>query len=141
MKKITIAILCLLSINLIACTHTNTPITQSELPQKAQSFINTYFPSYDIAIVIKDGFEYEVKFTNGFDIEFDKKGDWESIDCQMSPIPNGIVPEAIVSYVMNNYAQNFIVQISRDHHGYDVELNNDLDLDFDKNGRFIRIDN
>ncbi len=140
MKHVLISILCLFSVSLTACNHNDIPITKNELPKAAQTFIDTYFSQYEIATVLKDYNEYEVKFTNGFDIEFDKKGEWTDVDCQMMPVPNGIVPSAIVTYVTSNYAQNFIVKISREHHGYDVELNNDLDLEFDKNGKFLRID-
>lgn len=140
MKKIILCLICLASLTLSACTHDDVPINQKDLPQTAQQFINQYFSDCTIAVVLKDGHEYEVKFTNGYDVEFDRNGNWESVDCQMSPVPEGIVPTPIVNYVQTTYPQNFIVSISIDHNKYDVELNNALDLEFDKNGNFLRID-
>ena len=140
MKKIIFSILCLVSTTLIACNHEEIPVNPNDLPKAAQSFIQKYFAKSTIAIAIKDGNEYEVKFANGYEIDFDKNGEWKDVDCQMTAIPQGIVPTTIDTYVKNNFAQNFIVKISRDRHGYDVELNNDLDLEFDSNGKFIRID-
>lgn len=132
------------SLSISACSKDtfvdDKPIQASELPQKAQQFINTYFADCTVLRCEKDGHEYEVFFQNGFEVEFDRNGDWEDVDCKNSAVPQGIVPEAIVNYVTENYPTNFIVEISCDRHGYDVELNNGLELEFDKNGGFIRID-
>lgn len=141
MKKTFLSILCLISMSIMACSHENIPISKNELPQKALQFINSYFSEFEISTIFRDGNEYEVRFANGSDIEFTKKGEWKSVDFQTYPVPTGFIPEAILSYIHNNFAQNYIVEISRDHHGYDVELNNGIDLDFDKEGAFIRIDN
>lgn len=140
MKKTLLCLICLATITFSACSHEDTPINKNDLPQTAQQFIDQYFADCTIAVVLKDGHEYEVKFTNGYDVEFDRSGNWESVDCQMSPVPEGIVPTPIVNYVQTTYPQNFIVSISIDHNKYDVELNNALDLEFDKNGNFLRID-
>lgn len=140
MKKIIFFLLTLIALSGTACSNEHTPISVDQLPQTAQQFIKTYFSDCTISLIEKDGHEYDVHFANGYEIDFDKNGEWESIDCQINPIPNGIVPAAINNYIQNNYPQTFIVEISRDRHGYDVELNNHMELEFNQNGEFLRID-
>jgi len=140
MKKNLVLLLCLTAFSLFACNSPETPITKEQLPQAAQTFINQYFGKLQIAYIQKDNDSYDVKFSNGFEVDFDKKGEWKDVDCQTSQVPAGIVPANIRNYVNTNYKGSFIVQIDRDHNEYEVELNNGLDLVFDKNGDFKRID-
>lgn len=140
MKKNLILLFCLAAFSMFACETPDTPITKEQLPQTAQSFINQFFSDYQIAYIQKDSDSYDVKFSNGFEVDFNKKGEWKEVDCQTSEVPSGIVPENIRNYVNTNYNGLFIVQIGKDHFEYDVELNNGLELVFDKNGNFKRID-
>lgn len=140
MKKIFLILFSMFTLSLPACNRDDVPISFKELPAEAQKFVNKYFSDINISVVLKDDNEYEVKFANGYQIEFNKKGEWKEVDCQSDEVPAGIVPENIRKYVAQHYPQNFIVKISLDSHGYDVELNNDLDLEFDRNGNFLRID-
>lgn len=140
MKKNLILLFCLAALSLFACETPDTPITKEQLPQIAQSFINLYFNDVQIAYIQKDNDSYDVKFSNGFEVDFNKKGEWKEVDCQASEVPAGIIPENIRNYVNANYNGFFIVQIGKDHSEYDVELNNGLELVFDKNGNFKRID-
>ena len=69
-----------------------------------------------------------------------QKGNWKEVDCKQDAIPVGFAPQLIYDYITANFPTNFISKISHNCHGYDVELNNDLELKFDKNGNFKRID-
>ena len=89
---------------------------------------------------MKDNDSYDVVFTNGYKVEFDKKGNWQEVDCNVDAVPTAIIPAAIRTYIQQNYANSLIVQIDKDRHGYSIELNNGLDLDFDSDGKFRRID-
>lgn len=140
MKKNFILMFCLAAFSLFACETPDTPITKEQLPQTAQSFINQFFSDCQIAYIQKDNDSYDVKFSNGFEVDFNKKGEWKEVDCQASEVPVGIIPDNIRNYVNTNYNGLFIVQIDKDHSEYDVELNNGLELVFDKNGNFKHID-
>lgn len=140
MKKNLILLFCLAAFSMFACETPDTPITKEQLPQTAQSFINQFFSDYQIAYIQKDNDSYDVKFSNGFEVDFNKKGEWKEVDCQTSEVPSGIVPANIRNYVNTNYNGLFIVQIGKEHSEYDVELNNGLELVFDKDGNFKRID-
>ena len=87
-----------------------------------------------------DDGEYEVILKNGTKIEFTRQGEWKDVDCQTSEVPSSIVPTAIRNYVKTQFPNNFIVKIEVDHNSYDIELDNDFDLKFDKTGNFLYAD-
>lgn len=114
-------------------------ISKSALPQSAQKVIDTYFSGEKISRVVRDSsssgrVEYEVDFVSGRDIEFNSKGAWTSIDCKGSKVPAGLVPQAIRNYVANNAPGLYIVTIDRDRKGYEIELNNGVEMVFDSKG-------
>ncbi|WP_369695841.1 PepSY-like domain-containing protein [uncultured Duncaniella sp.] len=47
---------------------------------------------------------------------------------------------AIATYVKQNHKGSRIIGIEKKRNGYEIELSNDLDLEFDKQGNFIRFD-
>ncbi len=93
---------------------------------------------YDIAELEK---KYEVVFVNGEKAEFLKDGSWEKVDCKYSTVPTGIVPQAIKDYVSKHYPEAKILKIERDSKTYEVKLNNQLELEFNKAFQLIDIDN
>lgn len=117
------------------------PVTFDQLPQKAQQFINQHFSKVGFLSAKFDEGTYEVTLVNGTEIDFTSQGDWKDVDCHTSAVPAAIVPAAISKYVKAQYPSNLIVKIEKKRNGYDIELNNDLDLVFDQKGNFIRIDN
>lgn len=138
MKKLLILTLLLLVSSTFACN--DRPITFNNLPQKAQQFINTHFKNVEMFSAKYDDGEYEVILKNGTKIEFTRQGEWKDVDCQTSEVPSTIVPSAIRNYVKTQFPNNFIVKIELNHNGYDIELDNDFDLKFDKTGNFLYAD-
>lgn len=139
MKKIFLVLFSALAILATSCDNEMT-IPQEQLPAKSQQFLNQYFADLEISYILADHNSYDVKLSIGYEVEFHKNGNWKEVDCKMDAIPTGFAPQSIYDYVTANFPTNFITKISHNCHGYDVELNNDLDLDFDKNGNFKRID-
>lgn len=119
-------------------------ITADRLPDAARSFINEYFAENTISYIKKDrglaNISYEVVLQDGTEIEFDKSGNWDSIDCKRNAVPAGLVPDAISEYVQVNFSGQLIVIIDREAFGYEIELSSDLELKFDKNGKMLEID-
>lgn len=111
-------------------------IDEAALPTAAQTFIKNYFPSAQIAGVMKEGSgrwaEYDVTMTDGIQLSFNHKGEWRDVDCGGKAVPADLVPQAIRDKVAQLYPQAVIVEISRDNDGYDVELDNGIDLEFNK---------
>ncbi len=143
MKKI-FAVLATVMISLTACADRHQQIDYPKLPVQAQAFIQTYFNHADIAYIERerDGihYEYSVYLKNATEIDFDNHGNLQSIDCKVSPVPAGIVPELIVNFVSLHHPDHFIVEYAVDYRRLKVELSNGLDLEFDLEGNFIRID-
>ena len=50
------------------------------------------------------------------------------------------MPAAIVNYVKAKHPANFVKQISKEKKEYEVDLNNGVDIVFDRNGNFKRYD-
>ncbi|AVM50070.1 PepSY-like domain-containing protein [Capnocytophaga sp. oral taxon 878] len=121
------------------------PITFDQLPANAQAFVKKHFKVTDIASVWKDDDihdqDYKVYFNNGTEIEFYANGDWEEVRARTGVIPAAIIPNGIATYVKNNYAGASIYKIQKKRYGYEVELTNGLEMEFDTNGRFLRFDN
>lgn len=120
-------------------------VSYDRLPGDAKNFILTYYPGAQIAGVIMDKNHgrttYEVSLYNGHELEFDAEGQWTDVDAPYGQtVPAGIVPPAIAAYVADNYSVTGINEISRDNRGYEVELNTGVELIFDRDGKFVRID-
>ena len=85
---------------------------------------------------------YDVIFTNGDKLEFDKKGGWTNVDCKQTQVPKDILPKEILNYLNANYPNLNVRQIEKtDSKGYDVELSNGVELEFNKKFQVIDIDN
>ena len=124
------------SMTLFASCDKDSFIDTAQLPAEAQTFIDTYFASSKVVTVMKEGTglwaEYDVNLADGTSITFDHKGEWTDVDCGLAAVPAGIVPEQIASKVAELYPSQFITDIDRDFEGYEVELNNGVDLSFNK---------
>ena len=81
--------------------------------------------------------DYTVYLDNGVKVEFDGSGKWDSIK---GAVPSAVIPAKIKNYLSQHYASFNVVKIDRKRYGYEVELNNDLELKFDVNGNFLGLD-
>ncbi len=116
------------------------PIKASQLPAAAQTFVKKHFPKNKIAYAEKDWRSYEVKLDNGVELDFDSKGSWTKVDGENNAIPAAVIPEAIRNYAKKNYPNIPVVKIEKKSYGYQIELANDIDLKFNKQGKFLSID-
>lgn len=150
MKKISYLLLLVMSIftfSFAAChdDDDDMPILANELPQAAKTFISQYYPDIKVVKVTRDQdnnrVEYDVVLGNGHDLTFNANGEWTDVDAPLGQtIPDGIAPANIVEYINQNYNGYGINEISKESYGYDVELTNGIDLEFNAQGEFIRID-
>jgi hypothetical protein len=109
-----------------------------------QQFVSTYFPQATILFTQSDGSEYEVKLSDGTEIEFTRKGEWKSIDCKHSNIytsvPEALIPVEIANYVKTNFTDEDIIKIDKDRREWEIELSNRLEIKFDKKFRVLEFD-
>lgn len=144
MKKLVMMLVCLFTVHTMVMADNDKPIQVSQLPAKAQTFIKTYFNNQKVALA-KQETElfykgYDVVFTNGEKVEFDKAGEWTEVQCRQSEVPAQIVPEAIKTYVKTNYPDAKILQIERDKKEFEIKLSNRWEIKFDSQMRVIDID-
>ena len=137
MKKLVFLFACLFAMTLNISAGNDKPIQVTEMPKSAQQFIKNHFANQSIAMAkVETEFmdkNYDVIFTNGDKVEFDKKGKWTKVDCEHSQVPQAIIPMAIQHYVAKNYPDAKVVKIEvTDRKGYDVDLSNGFDIEFDK---------
>lgn len=120
-------------------------ITKEQLPQEAQSFLNTYFSNVAVSYVKQETERsrksYDVVLANGTVVEFDAQGVWEDVDGNRQAIPTAFIPAAILSEVSQRYPQQAIVKIEKTDRGrYEVEIISGIELIFGKDYKFISVD-
>lgn len=145
MKKLLFTLsLLVASFAFVACDDDDDMVIElKDLPTNAQTFLETHFPAQEVTRVIQDNDGYDVYLNNGFEIDFTLTGEWDDVDGRGKEIPASIlalIPESIPAYVTENYPDQIIVEINKEHFGYEVDLNNNVELEFDSNGTFLRID-
>ena len=125
MKKLVMMLVCMFAVHTMVMADNDKPIEVSQLPAKAQTFIKTYFKDHKVAMAkLESGMfykSYDVVFTNGEKVEFDKS-------------------EAIRNYVKTNYPDARILQIEYDDNEYEIKLSNRWEITFDSKMRVIDID-
>ena len=143
MKKCLYVTMMVLMFCLNACSQ-NQAISFDKLPKIAQAFIVQYFNKADISLVKIDkeasGTEYEVFFSNGTELEFDKNGEFKKVDCKRQAVPESLVPAQVTHYVQANHPNSFITEWEKKRNGWKAELDNEIDLFFDKDYHFSGMD-
>lgn len=138
------ALMLLVGCAMPAWADKDTPISVNQLPNTAQQVVNRHFSGRKVALAKQETgvFEksYEIIFTNGDKVEFDRGGNWTELDCKYSSVPSALVPSAIRSYVAKQYAGSTIRKIERDRNGYEVKLSNGVEIEFNKKFQVVDID-
>ena len=144
MKKIFLTLACVCALVATAFADSYLSISRDKLPEKAQTFLSTYFPKVKESLIRKEvdvaELSYDVIFANGCKVEFDRKGDWTEVDCGTQPVPAGIVPNAIIKVIEAHYPNTQVTKIERDHREIDVQLSNRVELTFNKHMQLVDID-
>ena len=146
MKKILFALVAIFTLGISNVAADNDKlINKSELPVKAQQFIDQYYANVKLtyAKMERDFLErtYEVVLADGTKLEFTCDGNWKEVDCRYDEVPAVIIPAAIKEYVTNNYPNEKILKIERDRGYYELKLSNRYELTFNKNFMIVDIDN
>jgi hypothetical protein len=117
-------------------------IEVSELPKPAQEFLKKHFSETTVTSAKKDAEHgekgFEVKLQDGTEVEFWKDGSYREVDGGDKPIPTAFIPYNIKEYVSKNYPNEKITHIDYGHKDLDVDLTNDIDLEFTKEGKILK---
>ena len=84
--------------------------------------------------------EIEQALTDGTKLEFRRSGEWKEISRYRTGIPEEIIPQPAVVKVNDLYPQACIVKAEYDDGDLELELDNGMELKFDKRLNMIGLD-
>ena len=143
MKKVILSgFFALCSFGIFAQTNTK------NLPATAQDFIQQNFSSNTVEEVEENSKwqiwaddKYEVKLSNGVELDFDENGNIIEIDSQKDEaIPMSALPSTIATYLKENYPDSQVIGWEKEKKSQEVELVDGTELEFDEQGNFRKID-
>jgi len=128
-----------------SCEKEETMIGIDELPGGSVAFLSEHFGGVTIGNIKKErnskGTDYTTYLDNGVKVKFDGNGDWKEVEAPRGrTVPTSFIPQQIVDYVAENHQNLGVNCIEKEKYGFEVELTNGLDLEFDVNGVFVRTD-
>lgn len=139
-KKFGIASAFLVSVSFFSQEST---ITAQQLPAAVTQYVKTNFSGRTLSQISQEKkmgkTEYEIHLDNGTKLEFNNStiNEIESTE----KLPDSVIPKNILAYVNKNYPQNFITEWKLSNTKQKLELNSGVELEFNKKGQFLRIDN
>lgn len=139
MKKLILAFIAIVSFGFSTAmaqnTNTNPAITQ---------FVTQHFPNATVQMMMPDEDDIDVVLNDYTKIEFRLNNEWKKVDCEHSTtftaVPATIVPEQITAYVNANFPSAIIKKLEKNFRGWEIELNNGLELKFNSNFKVMEID-
>lgn len=136
MKKIMFAVTAFVCCVLSACADNDKIITFEQLPAAAQELVQQYQNVANIAYVKLDpelfGDKYEVRFNDGKEFDFEEDGTLSKVDYKLEAVPEALVPEVVRQQISASFPQTFIVEWGKDDWGWKAELNNKLEIKFNR---------
>ncbi len=120
--------------------------SRRDVPQKIVSYVAKHFPNNPIIEFEKDSddgrVKYEVELRDGTELEFNNRMKVIKIDSDSDskPLPVSVIPAPVIRYVKYNFPGSYVVKWEKESYGYEVELNNDLELKINNRGRLIEVD-
>ena len=132
--KIFILIISLTVLSISNVFAADMPIQANQLPQNAQSFVKTNFPSDQIVYAEQDRNSFKVELQSGVEIDFDRNGNWTDVSAKM-PLPTAFIPANVIKSVNTKYPQVPVLEISKEYSGYKLKLGNNREVYVDNNGQ------
>ena len=121
-------------------------LAPEDLPAAIREFITTHFSNATIEEAERENNgNYEVELSNDVELIFDSAGkflgradDDDNDDRDDDDIAISDLPQVILDYITTNYPDNSIIEAEReDDNGFEVTLNNGVELEFDSEGNFL----
>lgn len=116
----------------------------NQLPATAQEFVKTYFSDYKIQYIFSDkefaDVDYKIRFEDGTEIEFNAKGEWTDVSSKQQCIPTGFIIKEITNYVETYHKDMCITDVEREFNRITIELNDNLELEFNSKGKLLSYD-
>jgi hypothetical protein len=138
-KLLSILAVLVLTMSMAVMADNDRVITFDKLPQAAQTLLKANFANKVPVAVTADRDDYMVIYQSGEKVEFDKKGNWKELNCKTSSVPAALIPAQITNHVNATFPGATIVKIERDRRGYEVKLNNGMDIEYNKQFKVTEI--
>ncbi|SOD18084.1 PepSY-like domain-containing protein [Pedobacter xixiisoli] len=126
-----------------SCDKDDTMLSGDKVPLPIGVFVSAHFPNNAIIKAVKNNDNnkesYDISLEGNFELEFDENFGITSIEGN-TRLPNSVIPPAILTYVTANYPNQFITDWELESNHQQIELNNGLNLEFNMDGSFIKIE-
>ena len=109
------------------------------------NFVQQYFPQATVQMVMPDEDDIDVILNDYTKIEFRLNHEWKKVDCEhattYTTMPAELVPEQITAYVNSNFQGATIKKLEKKYMGgWEIELSNGIEIEFDKRFNVIDFD-
>jgi len=129
--------------SLTACAKGKQPVPFQDLPEMVKAAVQKVYTQEQISYITwekalgKD--EYEFMLVDGTKMEYYETGQLHEIK-SAAGVPDALIPDPILNYVRTTIPNAIITEYKNDPYKQEVELNNDMELVFNRRGDFLRID-
>jgi len=139
MIALLIAVLCS-----TACARGKQPMAFAKLPQAIQDAVLAHFTADQVQLAtcektMPKHYEYELRIADGTKLEYNQNAQLVEIS-NKAGIQTAFVPEKVLTYITETFPNSVITEYKVSPLKQAVELNDDIELVFDKHGKFLRID-
>lgn len=138
MKKFALFVAAMLLLSIPTFADEGRIIPFEQLPEASQALLKKHFADKTPMVVKVDWEEYEVIYQSGEKVEFDLSGNWKEVNCRFYAVPAELVPEQIQAQMKQQYPDAVIVKLKRGPRGYDINLSNRMEIEFNRD--FVIVD-
>lgn len=141
---ICLALVAVLSIGFASCSNETTTNDTKTLPTEVKNDLTKNFKSNVSVVTVENNTvgadEYKVILADGTKVEY-KGTQWDEVEVPAGQsVPANYIAAPIQKYLATNYPDVKVVKIERESKGFEVKLSNGVEIDFDTNGNFVKID-
>lgn len=148
MKKIISLIAVFVFAGAMFADDIETKITLTDLPEKAQEFLNTYFEGVKVKKAIKTVdtetyvTEYDVVLANKTMVEFDMVGAWNEITLKNKKVvmPRFIYPKRVNETIDKQFSDKKIVKVSNDGMEYEFNFKDGSEVTINALGKVVEVE-
>ena len=119
------------------------PIALNKTPKAVQTAALKHYTPDQILFITKDKElgkdEYEFTLADGTKVEFYENGQLHKIKSQQG-VPEEFIPTNMLKYIKATFPNSIVTEFKNDRMMKKIEINNDVDLIFNRKGKFLRID-
>lgn len=106
--------------------------------------VEQHFHKATVQTVFPDEDDIDVILSDFTKIEFRLNYEWKKVDCEhatvYTSVPATLVPEQITAYVTTNFPNTLIKKLEKKYYGWEIELSNGLEVNFNNSFNVTKID-